>query len=414
MIVPLKNQNIIKLINVALRIGGIGSKFLVFTLMSKYFETDIFGDYSLMTSIITISIFMLGLDFYNFSLRDILTTKDLPEIRSKVATTFILYCFIYALFVVLSYGLFGSIDYTRPFIWYLIGLCITEHLSQEIYRLLIGFRNVLLANILLFIRTVGWAIFILYFVLFDVLEVTIALIFKVWLLANSLTIMYVFGLAIAKNIQFKNAITIDFKWIKKGMRVCYLFFLATISLKAIEYANRFIIDYYLGKEIAGVFTFYSSLTILITVYINTIVISYELPELITYAKTNKIKGLFIKFKKSMTIQLIIGSLLLLVIIKPLLIWQNKPLFESYLPLIIFMVIGVGLMNYSLIYHFKLYVFHKDKAIFKIMMISGVLSIASAILLTATFGVYGCAISVVISGILLHLLRYREAKKIAYD
>jgi len=397
-----------------LRIGGIGSKFLVFTLMSKYFQTDIFGDYSLMTSIITVSIFMLGLDFYNFSIRDILTTEDDSQIRSKVATTFILYGFIYMFFVCFSYTIFKSVDYINPFTWSLIGLCITEHLSQEIYRLLIGFKRVLLANILLFLRTVGWAIVILYFVFFEVLEVTIDLIFKLWLLANTLTILYVFCLAIFKNIKFRSSVNIDYKWIKKGIRVCYLFFLATVSLKAIEYANRFIIDYYLGKEIAGVFTFYSSLSILITVYINTIVISYELPELITHARSNKIKGLFIKFKKSMTIQLIVGSLLLLMIIKPLLIWQNKPIFENYLPLIFFMLIGVGLMNYSLIYHFKLYVFHKDWQIFKIMMITGALSLILAVILTAFFGVYGCALSVVLSGILMHILRYLEAKKISYD
>ena len=47
-----------------------------------------------------------------------------------------------------------------------------------------------------------------------------------------------------------------------------------------EYANRFIVDYFMGEVLAGVFLFYSNISILITVYINTIVISFELPELI--------------------------------------------------------------------------------------------------------------------------------------
>ena len=66
-----KNPLFFKLLNVFLRMGGIGSKFLIVTLMSKYFDVDVFGNYGLITSIITILIFVLGLDFYNFSIRDI-------------------------------------------------------------------------------------------------------------------------------------------------------------------------------------------------------------------------------------------------------------------------------------------------------------------------------------------------------
>ena len=48
--------------------------------MSKYFDVDVFGNYGLITSIITILIFVLGLDFYNFSIRDILKTTGEQEI----------------------------------------------------------------------------------------------------------------------------------------------------------------------------------------------------------------------------------------------------------------------------------------------------------------------------------------------
>ena len=33
---------LLKFFNVFLRIGGIGSKFIIFTLMSKYFDVDVF------------------------------------------------------------------------------------------------------------------------------------------------------------------------------------------------------------------------------------------------------------------------------------------------------------------------------------------------------------------------------------
>lgn len=378
--------------------------------MSKHLSGKVFGDYSLIISVITILIFVLGLDFYNFSIRDILTTKDFIKIKSKVYTTFFLYLLIYVVFTTLGFIVFSRISYIKPFIWSIILLCITEHISQEIYRLLIGFKKVLFANILLFIRTMGWAIIIFYF-LFIGQHVTLDLIFNLWLSANLLTIFYVFFYVVLKNKSHFKYLKVDGKWIKKGIRICYLFFIATICLKIMEYSNRFIVNHYLGKEIAGVFTFYSSISILITVYINTIVISYELPPLISGANTANISFLFKKFKKSISTQLIIASFLLFVIIKPLLIWQNKPIFDENLPLLIFMVIGVGLMNYSLTDHFKLYVFHKDFSIFKIMIISSVSSLLITIIGTHFFGLYGSAISFVLSGLLICYLRHKEARKI---
>ncbi len=401
---------VLKLVNVALRIGGMGSKFLIFTLMSKYLEGNVFGDYSLIISIITILIFVLGLDFYNFSIRDILATSSLIEVRSKIYTTFVVYGFIYVFFIFCAYKLFSSIEYIKPYKWLIILLCITEHLSQEIYRLLIGFKKVLLANILLFVRTMGWSLIIFYYVIVNI-EITLDLIFKLWLGTNLLTIFYVVINQCFKNYKYFKEIKLDFSWVKKGLRVCYLFFIATIALKSIEYANRFIVDYYLGKELAGIFTFYSSISILITVYINTMVLSYELPLLISFAKTDKIFGLLKKFKKSIFIQLCVASLLLLIIIKPLLIWQNKPIFESYLPLIFFMITGVGLMNYSLIYHFKLYIFHKDLSIFKIMILSSVISLFLAIIGTHFYGLYGSASAFVLSGLVMFYFRKKEANKI---
>lgn len=404
--------SITKLLNLTLRISGIGSKFLVLTLMSKYFSIGIFGEYSLAISLITVLIFSLGLDFYNFSIRDILTTKNFDLIRDKVASTFFLYIIIYIVFALIANIFFYKISYVKNYVPLVIGLSISEHLSQEIYRLLIGFKRVLLANILLFFRTASWALIVVYFI-YNKFHISPTLIFKLWLIADILTIIYVLFFALIKNINHLKGISISFIWLKKGFKVCYLFFLATISLKSIEYANRFIVNYFLGNELAGIFTFYSNISILITVYINTMVISFDLPELIEFSKTNKIKSLLQKFKKSLLLQTVISSIFLLFIIKPLLIWQDKIKFENYLPLIFFMIVAVGLMNYSLYYHFKLYIFHKDKALLKVMIISGVLSLVLTVIATYLFGLYGSAVAFVFSGIIMFYMRYSEANKIKY-
>ena len=403
---------LLKFFNVFLRIGGVGSKFIIFTLMSKYFDVDVFGNYGLITSLITILIFVLGFDFYNFSIRDILNTKDKQEIVNKVVVTFILYGLTYLFFILVGSLIFWNISYIKPHLFLIIFLVITEHLSQEIYRLLIGFKKVLLANILLFFRTVSWSVIIIFFYYNNNL-ITVDKIFKLWLLANTLTIVYVFFLSISKSYREIIKVSLRLNWVKKGLRICSVFFLATISLKFMEYANRFIVDYFLGEKIAGIFLFYSNISILITVYINTIVISFELPELIKLANSQEIHKLLRKFKKSLLVHTLISSLFIFIIIKPLLMWQNKVEFETYLPLIYFLILGVGLMNYSLMYHFKLYIYHKDKALLKSIIVSSILSLLLTIVFTSFYGIYGTANAFVLSCIILFYMRYNEAKKIKY-
>lgn len=403
----------LKLINVLLRVGGVGSKFIILTLMSKYFDVNVFGNYGLITSLITILIFALGLDFYNFSIRDILKTESKQDVVNKVISTLLLYAVIYLVFCCIAYLMFGNVSYLKPYVSLVIGLGITEHISQEIYRLLIGFKKVLFANILLFIRTMGWSIIIVFYY-FNNIEITIGDILSLWLTANVLTIITVIIYTVFKNYNniLNGKIVVD--WIKTGLKVCAVFLIATISLKMMEYANRFIVDLFMGEKMAGIFLFYSNVSMLITVYVNTTVISFELPELIASSDSPRVFKLLKKFKKSLLTHVIISAIFILLIIKPLLIWQHKVEFEAYAPLLFFMLIGVGLMNYSLIYHFKLYIFHKDQSLLKVMVIAAFLSLTLTVIFTYFFGIYGTASAFLISCILLFFMRYNEAKKMSYD
>jgi len=72
------------------------------------------------------------------------------------------------------------------------------------------------------------------------------------------------------------------------------------------------------------------------------------------------------------------------------------------------------MNYSLIYHFKLYIFHKDKSLLKAMVISALLSLILTAIFTYLFGVYGTASAFLISCVILFFMRYNQAKKMRYD
>ncbi|CAM1360256.1 lipopolysaccharide biosynthesis protein [Tenacibaculum xiamenense] len=398
-----------KLANLVLRVGGVGIKFIVFSVLSKYLSNKDFGDYSLITSLITITIFVLGFDLYNFSIRDILqSNNEKDEIQSKVFTSFIFYIVIYALFFLLGFIVLPHFDYINNNLFLILFLCISEHLNQEIYRLLIGFKKVMLANILLFLRTAPWGVLIIIMSYFKI-NFTVSYVLKVWLISDIFTMVLPLIIYFYR-IEFKRIVFL-LSWLKKGIKISMIFFIGTIFLKLIEYANRFIVDYFLDREMAGVYSFYSSIAVVITLYINTVVISFELPSIIKSKGTSKECLVFNKFKNSLLLQTIIISILAVLITFPLLSWQNKPLFKEYLPMLYLLVFGAALMNISLLYHFKLYVHKHDLELLKIIVFTGVIGLIVSIILTSFLGIYGASIGFAFSGIVLFLARYYGVKKL---
>mgnify|MGYP000436328438 CR=1 FL=1 len=402
-----------KLINLGLRLGGMGSKFLIVILMSKYLTDFDYGNFGLITTLVTILIYIFGVDFYNYSIRDILKeTETEVDTFNKVANTLLFYVLIYIVTCPIFYIIFSQVEFSAPYVLLIFLLGITEHFCQETYRLLIAFKKVLLANILLCIRTVSWVLVLLYKI-YSNEDITLDFLFTIWLLANSCIVIFMIIYEAINNYKNLRFFELKFNWIKQGLNTALLFFIGTISLKTIEYANRFIIDYFLGKEATGIFTFYAQIAILITIYINTIVISFELPVLIESSKTKEVIPVYAKFKKSLKQHIVIVLVGIIVLIKPILIWQNKESFEECLPILALLLLGVGLMNYSLAEHFKLYIYNRDKKILRILLITNIISIPLTVFFTWLFELYGAAVAFLITGVILAYLRKSSAKKINF-
>lgn len=396
--------------NTCLRIFPLGIKFLFIAVLSKYLSVGDYGDYLLIVTSITISIFVLGLDFYNFSIRNIL--KDKQETINKIYNAFILYFAIYSIFMLISIFFFENVLFIKKNGVLLITLiCITEHLNQEIYRLQIAFKKVLTANLIFFIRVFSWTAYLLISLFFFNTKISINDILTPWFIANVIAVILSAFTVLGK---IKTLPVIDFKYIKKGLKVSTLFLIGTISLKSIEYVNRYIVDVILGSEKTGIFSFYSNFIMIITVYINAIVVSFELPVIIEKAKDKNLMKYFKVFEKSLLSQIIIMSIVILITIKPILLWQGIDLYSEYLYILFFLLIGVGLMNYSLSYHFFLYVKEQDIKILTLTIKAGIFNFFLTITLTYFFDLYGTSIAFTLTGMYMFYIRFVNAKRIHYD
>lgn len=391
-----------------LRMSAMGSKFIIFTYLSKYFNESVYGVYSLLSTTVTIAIFVLGFDFYNYAIRDILLKP--VDRASKVATSLVFYALIYLAFMLIGYLVFDQVYYLAEFSALIIFISITEHLNQEIYRLLLAFKKVLIANWFLFIRVAGWTIWVLFQILILKKAVTLEYILLTWLFFNLVVLILTalwFSPSIRKNIS---NIRIQGSWLKRGLKISLIFYVATLALKVIEYSNRYIVEVVLDEVSAGIFSFYSNISMVISIYISTIVVSYELPDLIESSTNATFDVKLLRFKKLLIRHSALAFLVILIAIYPVLIWQGKASFAKYWPLILLLNGATFLMNVSLVYHSYLYIMHREKKLLEIVIVSSVINILTTFVFSYFFGIIGAGIAFLITGIVIFVLRKGAVKK----
>jgi len=391
-----------------LRMSAMGSKFLIFTYLSKYFTESVYGVYSLLSTTVTIAIFVLGFDFYNYAIRDILLKSN--DRASKVATSLVFYLFIYLFFILIGHLIFDQVDYLSKYATLIIFISISEHLNQEIYRLLLAFKKVLVANWFLFLRVAGWTIWVLFQIIVLKKAISLEYILYTWLFFN-LAILFVTALWFSQSIRRHiSTIQINKDWLRNGLRVSLIFYMATLALKVIEYSNRYIVEGVLDEASAGIFSFYSNISMVIGIYISTVVVSYELPDLIESSTNDTFDAKLLRFKNLLIRHSGFAFLAVIVLIYPILLWQGKASFAQFWPLIILLNAATFLMNVSLIYHSYLYIKHQEKKLLQIVLISSVINVVSTFMFSYLFGIIGAGIAFLITGIIIFALRKRAVKK----
>ena len=149
---------------------------------------------------------------------------------------------------------------------------------------------------------------------------------------------------------------------------------------------------------------------IIGIYVSTIVVSYELPDLIESSITDQFDFKLKRFKKLLIQHSSIAMIVVLLAIYPVLIWQGKESFITFWPLILLLNAGMFLMNISLIYHAYLYIKHREKKILEIVLISSVVNIITTYVFCKYFGIMGAGFAFLITGILIFILRRAAIKR----
>jgi len=417
----IKRTNWITSVNLGIRGATLIGKFLLVYFLADQLTVEQNGVWGIFTTSIALSLYVVGLDFYTYSTRRILDFKiedRSPMLRDQLVFYFISYLVLFPILGLLF--VFNVIE--AKFAIFFYAILMFEHLSQEAYRTFVVFSKPIIANIVLFLRTGSWAYLLLILWTSGVDELkSLKWIYLFWMSGGIASISV--SLYFLAQFKFKSVrhIPIDWKWIRQGIKVSLLFFIGTVGYKIIEFADRYFIDFYHTKEEVGVYTFYANMCNIVETFVHTAVIIIFSPRLIeTFHKSNyDYRKTLAQFAKQVVVYTMIIGLALIVLIIPLLrSLENEEYIRDYAAFIV-LVLAKMVLNFSLIFHYILYVRKNDFPIIKATIIASVINILLNFILIPSMSIMGAALATLISFLIVMLMKMYysrnlpEAKQIIY-
>lgn len=395
-------------INLVIRGITLAGKFFLLLFLAKHLTTEQYGIWGIFTTSVALSLYLVGLDFYTYSSRTIL---QLPvgERSAQLRDQLLFYLMSYVtLFPLLSLLFVGHVMEPKLMLFFYV-ILVFEHLAQESFRTFVVFSKPIIANIILFLRTGSWAFILLIAWSLGAhnLETMKAVLFF-WMgggLAALIT-----SIVMLSRFPFKpvRRIPVNWRWIWDGLKVSLFYFVGTVGYKIIEFSDRYFINYYHTSTDVGIYTFYANMANLIEIFVYTSVIIIFSPVLIeSFHRNNyEYRMAHARFSKQVFWFNVLSAVLLGIGIIPILHVVKKPEYFNNLPTLAILAASEIVYNFSLIFHYILYVRKHDASIIKSTIAASVINILLNFILIPPFNIIGAAISTLLSyGIILVMKAY---------
>lgn len=376
----------------ALRVATSAGRLLLTLVMARYFSPQELGLYGIISTTILTSLFITGGDFYVYSQREMLRDKTLG-LQYILTNQLTFYAISHILFLPVIFLLFLDKFIPWKFLPLFYVLLVAEHLTSEANRLFIALSKNIVANFILFIK-LGVSAYIAILLLYiKPNNVGIDSILLLWFCGCILSLGYSwFHLRrVTRPTSYSlNARNVDWPWIIRGIRVAAPFLVTTISLKIVEYSDRYFIKYFLDESSLGIYTFYYSIASALQILAFTGAIAIYYPKLVQYADSDPtlFKQSLVQMSIHTAVIVVIAIIFLILTIPFLLQFVGKSIYSESIILFWGLIISNVIFIFGLIPHYILYAKKNDKWIIYPTIFSAITSLLLSYLLVPKFGLVG--------------------------
>jgi O-antigen/teichoic acid export membrane protein len=246
-------------------------------------------------------------------------------------------------------------------------------------------------------------------------QIDIQTVLWLWLGGNIAALSFSVALSLSKRQKIdKKHFKLDKKWIIKGISVSLPFIFGSLAYKTIEFSDRYLIDYFLGKQAVGVYSFFANMANVLNIVLFTLVVSVLYPSLVEsiMQKNHELfEKVYKQFKKETFLYALLVGLFLSVLLPVVLLYIHKPQYLNQMTVFALLLLGNIVLNWSFLYHFIIYAHQKDWKIFKATAWAALINIVLNIILIPYWQITGAAVATLISFIILIALKYKEAQNL---
>jgi O-antigen/teichoic acid export membrane protein len=395
--------------NLGLRLISLGSRFLLVILLAKSMRIEDFAFYGLFAAAVTYSVYVIGVDFYTFAVRD-LVTQPKPFWRALLRDQFLLYSATFAIFICCSLVLLAAGVISANMLIWLLLLLASEHLAQELSRLLIITGNVLQSSIALFIRSGLW-VMILAALWWKNPAAPLQLqqVFTLWLSGGILAIVWsLWCLREVLRDRSSAGAPVDWGRLRTGIRIAAIFFAGTLVLKFVSTADRFLVEHIAGLAAVGPYVLYIGLAGAIAAVVDAAVVLYDYPGLIRAWQAGdeqQFHTLYRAFLRRVLLHALGAALVLALFLRPVLDFIGKQHVLEAWPLAVPLILANVLLALANVPHYALYAARQDRGILAATIIGTAVFLLAAVITGPWLGALAVAWSFCLSALAVLLSKF---------
>lgn len=359
----MRKEGLTRLINIALRGTTLASKFLLIFFLAKFLEPKELGLYGLLAATISYGIYLLGFDFHTYATREILKHQ-----RSEWGGLIKDQCALSLMLYIITLPILSIIFIQGYLPWHFAGwfflLLVLEHITQELGRTFIAMSHQLVASLILFLRSGIWAVAVTILMYFRNDTRQLNYVLGSWALGSGGA--FLLGIYLLRKFNLGGwRARVNRQWIITGLKVAIPLLAATLAIRGVFTLDRYWLAELVSIEVLGAYILFIGMSNALISFLDAGVYAFIYPALIS-AHHNKDAHAFRRNLKSLLRQTLVlsiaFSIVSLIIIEPLLVWLNKPLYLENANLFPWALVITLLYSLSMVPHYALYAQGHDKPI----------------------------------------------------
>lgn len=392
--------------NLGLRGFALAGKFLLLVVVARFLSAGALGVYGVVGSTVGLGIYLLGLEFHLYNTREIIGSD--PETRGRnVRDQFVLHGITHLLLL----PWFGLLFFVDLIGWqhaaFFFVILILEHVCQELYRILVALGRPVRATLVHVFRGGAWVYAFAAVVVWWPETRRLATLWLGWIGGGFTSL--VLGAWFLRDLPIPSLArsSVDWGWVRKGVKVSALFLVSAVCLRGIVAVDRYALRHFFDTRTVGIYTFFMSIAQTLRMAVDTGITIVVLPKVIEAFQAGEMDR-YGSLMRKMSASMVGGVLLLVGVaavgIYPVLALVGEPAYGEHLATYHVLLAAMGVAVVGLVPHYALYARGLDRPIVGGAAAGLAVAVVGNLVLVPIHGGLGAAVATLLSFVVIALAK----------